>query len=924
MQGDSYLCVLTKSARMKHILPVILLLWTLCAAAVAPERVAPNPYGDRPVIVPLPTSVPGLAQPVRRLEGAWDVLPGSPEGVHRLQRRVSVPAEFSGYRIFLRLSHTTQHAILSVNGHPVRDNWGVSGAWTADITDSVQPGAEALLDLTIERTGGLGRFVRFFPAVGDTELFAVPADHITRLHMTHEFDADYRDADVVVRLQRSTAAPGSLRLSFTDAQGRRLQVSPATVRLPAGEGEVSYRVRVKSPQKWDAEHPRLYRMTASLLDSRGRVVETLERRHGFREIRLEGSHLLVNGQEVKFRGFWGGDDPAVLKSLNVNHTRQKWVKEDFLDACDSLGIYVLDEVSIDFAKFGPEHDPDFAYQWVGLIGEKIERDWDHPCVVSWGLGNESFHGENVLQMHRYARAEDPQRPTMFSWANRIRPDEELPYEIYSYHYAPADADLSDYGVSIWHSPSLVLERHPRPVMPVLVDEATHVCISTEELSRDPNVRNFWGESVLQSWDRVWNTDGALGMDQFGLFRYLADDTPEIWLLRKAYSPVHIARRDYPLPAAGEPLTVEVENRFCHTDLSELTVRWQLAGRTGALRGPAAAPRQKGTLRVPLAGAALGDTLELRFLDPSGRQVDEYRFALGVEPFRIPVPSGPAPRVEQDDRKAVIRGRDFVLVYDKDAGQIRSLTRGGETVLTGGPHLQLLRSGIDVAEYWPQSSRIYVEGDEAVINIEAIYSPIPVSFSIRIDGEGLMRVSYTLGRFPDMAPRPVILPWDGTDTGGYSEVGVKFILPASVDRLSWDRRGLWTVYPAGHIGRERGTARRTDPAPTSWKDWQTDHYWNDTHWSIYNADRNESATNDFRSSKEYIRTAEVLLGDSSHGVQVLSGEKDAVRLESARPDGEVTLIINNEWNYPTLGIGNWMKDPIRAREGYSGTVFLRPL
>ena len=905
-----------------------LLLATLLLALPLAVRaqflpVETNPYGERPVIVPVPTTVAGVGDPVVSLPAAWTRSQSGAATV--LTQEVPVPAAFAGRRVILRFEDTSQAARLEVGGRFVRDYWGSSGAWTADITDFVTPGQPARIAVRLERSPGLGAFVRFMPMIRTASLYAVPEQYVQRFRLTTDFDAQYRDAELEVWVRVSQPGGGSLRLSATGPDGKRLALSPATVRLPAGMDEFKYKVKVKAPRKWDAEHPNLYDVTLSLLDARGKVTQTLTRRYGFREVEVRGRQMFVNGQEVKFRGFWGGDSPEQLRSLNVNHTRQKWATEAYLDRADAAGLYVLDENSVDFAKFGAEVDPQYAYQWLALVEDKLERDWNHPSVVMWGLGNESFQGPNILATHQYVKAEDPQRPTMFSWANRIGTDEPLPYDIYSFHYAPADADVSDYGVSIWHSPSLVLQRRPRPEIPVLVDEATHVCISMDELTRDPNVRNFWGESILQAWDRAWSTDGALGLDQFGLFRYLADNTPEIWNLRKAYSPVRIARRDYDLPAAGQPLTVEVENRFCHSDLSELTVRWRAAGREGTLPGPKAGPGQTGRLQIPVGALSAGDAVELAFLLPEGLQVDEYRFVVGAQPFRLPAVAGPAPAIEQNEAQAVIRGRDFELRYNKYSGQITSYVYKGETVLTGGPHLQLLRSGIDVGEYWPQSSRIYADGSEAVIDIDAIYSPISAAFQIRIDGTGTMRVRYTIKHIPDMAPASRMLPWDGTDTGGYSEVGVKFTLPATVDRLQWDRRGLWTVYPEDHIGREQGSApRHAAEDATLWKDLDHDHYWNDAHWSIANGPRKETATNDFRSSKEYFRTAEVLLAGSSLGIQALSEERDAVRLEAARADGPVTLIINNEWNYPTLGIGNYMKPPIRCGDGYTNTVCLKPV
>ena len=84
--------------------------------------------------------------------------------------------------------------------------------------------------------------------------------------------------------------------------------------------------------------------------------------------------------------------------------------------------------------------------------------------------------------------------------------------------------------------------------------------------------------------------------------------------------------------------------------------------------------------------------------------------------------------------------------------------------------------------------------------------------------------------------------------------------------------------------------------------------------------NSTVSNDFRASKEFIRTANVLLKDKTIGVQALSEEKDAVRIEAGW--GGLTMFINNEWNYPTLGIGNWMRPAIIIEKGYTNTVHLR--
>ena len=909
-------------------LAALLLALPTSRAQILP--VEPNPYGERPVLAPVPTTVAGVADPVLTLPASAFRRTGTDPV--RYEAQVQVPASFAGKRIVVRFNGTGNNTTLLAGGREIRSHWAHTYSWGAEITDAVTPGSATTLTLRCDPSEG-GLNSRQAGPTGDVQLFAVPDNYLQRLRLTTTFDANYRDADLEVWVKVSKpGSGGSLRLSAVGPDGRRLSLSPASIRLPQGLDEFKYKVRVKAPLKWDAEHPNLYDLTVSLTDAAGKVTQTITRRYGFRQAERRGDEFYINGQPVKFRGICSVTDAALLRSLNINHVRQIGVSEAVLDQADEVGIYVTDEMSPRGAKWGAEKDPEYRHQWIDLVSDLMERDWNHPSVVVWGLGNESFHGDNVLAAFKYTKADDPQRLTIYSWANRVRPDEEPPYDLYSFHYPPQslpDFKFNMMGNSIWHSPTLVYDRADVPRIPTLFDESTHSLLSLEEERRDPNVRNFWGESIKDMADRSWHTKGNLGFDQYGMWAYVGKTTiPENWHFRKACSPVRIERTDYDVPAAGQGLSVLVVNRYNHTDLSELTVTWKAAGMQGSLRGPRTAPGQTGTLVVPALGLKAGDTVELAFVDPRGMQVDEYCLTVGAEPFRLPAQASFAPKVEQNVREAVISGKDFTLRFNKYAGQISSLVYKGETVLTGGPHLQLMRSGLSLQEFWPQSSRVYVEGNEAVIDLDVIYSPIAAAFQIRIDGAGLMTVHYTVKHTPDPPPAPKSIPWNYTDAGGYSEVGVQFTLPASVDRLQWDRKALWTVYPEDHIGRGKGVAWK-DPAVRGTDVWSNAPYdlnW----WSLWERETPErvespsQTTNDFRASKEYIRTAEALLAGKTVGVQVLSEEKDAVRMEPGAPGGAGTMYINNEWNYPTLGVGNYMKPPIVFGDGYTNTVRLRPI
>ncbi len=937
----------------KTILLATALLAVNVAMLQAAEAVA-SPAGgaDKVRIVPVPTSVQGVSECCLTLSGEWKVKYfdtaeqaeanmsgtsgwgdysaerpfGERHTVRLLKRDVTLPADFSDKRIVVRLNGVAHYAKLFVNGRFVRDHWGSFMAWTGDITQFVGDAGKVSIMLMVDETReGLAEFINGDGLQRDVQLMALPKNYVASSRVETLFDDAYKDAVLRLKLDIDKAdlkTANKVKVELTAPNGRRVHISPSQFDVPAEGGEMVVEGNVKSPLKWDAEHPNLYRMTLTLTAD-GKVAQTIERNVGFREVELRGRNLFVNGQEVKLRGMWGGNSIAQLVSLNVNHTRQKWVTEQQLDSCDILGVYVLDENPVDFAKYGAESDPQYAWQWKSLMADLIERDYSHPSVIMWGLGNESFHGANVLDAYKYIKTQDTVRPVMYSWANRVKTTEEIPFDVYSYHYPDITrgaSDVASYNTAIWHSEGLIDKRTVVPQMPVICDEYAHVVLSDQETDRDPNVRNFWGESLKVFWDSMYNTDGALGGDQFGLFTSLNNgtDTPEIWLTRKAYSPIHIEADHFDLPAKGEPLSFRMQNRFSHTDMREVTIRWSIGDRSGETQCSALAPAEWGEMKIPVGEVKSGDVVDFVFLRGDGLQVDEFSFVVAPEPVKMPAFSDKAPRLEESAGAITVSGDRFKIVFDKYVGLMTSAEYDGRQVITRGPILQFEGSNLSAKEWWCDSMSARMEGSTAVIDIEGNYAAIYVAFRITVDGEGLIATDYTIRHFPDAPPAEKTLPWDGTHVGGFSEIGVVYDLSPAVESLEWDRKALWTTYPEGHIGAPKGVAYKSVPEVKG-------------KWATYTADNGNFShapgtvrpyNMNFLASKEYIRQATARLSDGT-GVQVLSPESDAVRMmpNERTPQG-VSIVINNLWNYPTLGLGNYMKEPIIISDGYSNRVTMR--
>ena len=944
---------------------VILILLAGCMSTYSQKMstlMSENPVWKRSQIVPVPSFVEGVADfcfdasegwlmmnepkgdvvTLLSMESGWEPMTKQltntgarvPNYQTRLFKRLfAFPESFQNRRIIIRFEGVAHAAKLYVNGQFVRDHWGSFSAWTADITDFVRDGKAVVGIYTDERKTGLAAYTNgcaFEPLYISgiqygVSCYAVPQDYIVRANQDVYFDSEYKNARLRISMhvaQNSKSKEKKLTVEVKSPEGKPVKVVPSTFSVPESTADFCIESTVSQPVKWDAEHPELCTMVVSLY-SDGEKVESVSRKIGFRQVELKGRNLYVNGQEVKCRGIWGGNDAKQLRDMNINHVRKNWATQGFLDSCDLFGVYVLDEIPATFVRGEVPNNPEDAQRWLEMMADMVERDYAHPSVIMWSHGNESSMGTTMQKLHKFIKAEDPQRPDMYSWAQDVPTDEELPYDIYSFHYPDVMLGpriLAECQTSVFNSESQIVKRFPKPEMPVLADEFAHIPFSGAA-AIDPNIRNFWGESIKLFWDYMYNTDGSLGGNQFGVFTGLGArvQAPEEWHLRKAYSPVCV-EDDYLSKSDNGQLSFRVQNRFCHTNLNEIELHWKTATDSGSLMCPAIAPSQYGRVILPVKHAKQGDLVEMAFERRDGFQVDEYALTIGAVPFVMPQFSDKAPSLNENDELYTIGGNGFTLAISKKTGQIVSGIYKEKLLITGGPQLAVGGAKEALPEWQCKSVSAAINGNRAEVKLEGNYANCKVTFTLQIDNEGIIATRYAVRDF-GFEPQPAHeLPWNNQHFGGFSEIGVKFELTADIDRLSWDRKALWSVYPENHIGAPTGTAYKSMPEnPNDWGTFTTDK----GTFMVFGS-RAHPYTNNFRGMKEYIRTATVFAGNSRWGLQVFSPMTDAVRLQpSARGTDNVEIWIDNRWNYPTLGNGNFRKRPIFPFEKqWDGIVRMR--
>jgi hypothetical protein len=350
--------------------------------------------------------------------------------------------------------------------------------------------------------------------------------------------------------------------------------------------------------------------------------------------------------------------------------------------------------------------------------------------------------------------------------------------------------------------------------------------------------------------------------------------PEYWHLKKIYSPIRLGTERWPARAGKETADFEVENRHDFTNLKEMTILCGPVGGPKRIVSADIAPRQKGIIRLPLFLDTPDAEVSLEFFSPEGRLIDSYLLRTPEAVRTSPPKSGGAGSLScrEADGLIIISGQSFSFLLEKATGRLRGGSLSDRELNLSGPDLMLLPLNsegdtqmtkgdpslpfTDACVGWKAGAVTVKSASPNLVEIEVSgsYREAHGSFLYQWSAEGTLTVTYDFVLSDDkLNPRQIGLVWD---------------LPTSFTQLSWARRGLWSVYPSDHIGRNRGTANLEGypvspvgpAAPPTWA-------WKD--------DSRETGSNDFRSTKENIHWVR-LLDPSGRGIIATGTEKQAAR------------------------------------------------
>ena len=771
------------------------------------------------------------------------------------RRTVDIPAAWAGRQIVAHFGSVTSNIYLWVNGRYVGYSEDSKLEAEFDLTPYVKPGRNLIAfqvfrwcdgtyleDQDFFRLSGVGR---------DCYLYARDKRQITDIQVDAAPSADYTAGTVAVKAFFPRQARGcSVELALTDAQGR----SVASQQLRVTKDEERCTLDAGKVALWSAETPVLYGLTATLRAPAGEVIEVIPLRIGFRDVKIEGGQLLVNGRPVLIKGAnrhemdpdYGYyvsegrmlEDIRIMKENNINAVRTCHYPDDarWYSLCDQYGLYVVAEANIESHGMGYGEktlakNPLYAKAHLERNERNVQRSINHPSVIIWSLGNEAGDGPNFDACYDWIKAYDPSRPIHHERAV----------------YSPGSRNTDIICPMYWDYERCEKYLAENPAKPLIQCEYAHAMGNSmggfkeywDMIRREPK---YQGGFIWDFADQAlaWRSpEGRLTYRYGGDYNdtdasdstfccngVLASDRswhPHAYEVKHQHRPIHTTPRDL------KNGVVNVYNENFFTDLSPYRLLWEITSDgqpvlSGTVERLDVAPQTTAAVtlsykpeQVYALGGELLLTVRYQLRERQGLLDALYEVAAdqltlrGDDPAARFAATAPAGTLRVADK--TVSGEGFSVAFDPKSGFIRSYRLRNVELLAGPVRPNFYRAATDndlgvrqTGKYpdsrmWakaePQLTGFALTPGDSEVKAVADYTlpnvgaKLNLTYSIAVDGS--VRVSETMTADPARK-----------DVADLMRFGMAFETPGMFDAVEYYGRGPMENYAdrsgAAFVGR----------------------------------------------------------------------------------------------------------------------------
>lgn len=683
-------------------------------------------------------------------------------------------------------------------------------------------------------------FWRFSGIFREVYLYTVPQIHVRDLFLRTELDSSYRDGVLKISLDLAgEVGAGNVKLNLLNPAGQSAGMVEAKW---LGE-TLALSIEVSAAELWSAEIPNLYTLYIHVFNESGELIEAIPQRVGFRTFEMLDKIMSINGKRIIFKGvnrhefncrrgravtledmLW---DIKTLKQNNINAVRTSHYpnQSEWYGLCDEYGIYVIDEMNLEthgsWQKLGAIEPswviPGDRPEWLDIVMDRavsmVERDKNHPSIIIWSCGNESFGGEVIYKVSQYFKQIDPGRLVHYEGVFNDRRYNDTS-DMESRMYAKVDS-IEEY-----------LQNDPQK--PFISCEYMHAMGNS--LGGMHKYSELEGKYPLYQGGFIWDyiDQAMMTKDRYGQ-EYLAfggdfGDRPTdysfctdgIVYADRKLSPkmqeVKFLYQDIKLMPDQSGVTLRNESLFQGTDQYDL--HYSLHNEHGELDSGllevqvAAQSEQFVAFNLGGLAAAAGEywiNTSLRLKERTLWAEAGHEIAFGQKVFTVDAGTADgidrattvaanlgtqALRVVHGDVNIGVKGRDFSILFSKGAGSLVSLSYSGKELIAYPPAPLFWRATTDndkgTALGFHAGAWYAASLQPRCVNIEVLeeagQATVTFDYRLNISPDVKVTVAYTV-----LSDGSMVVKSRYEGTAGLPELPIfalSFKIPADYSQLNW--------------------------------------------------------------------------------------------------------------------------------------------
>jgi beta-galactosidase len=332
------------------------------------------------------------------------------------RKKFFIPKSDLGRRIVIEFDGIHRNSMLWINGFYIGEEHSGYSSFQYDITDYLNYGEDNVISVRVDATMEEGWYYEGAGIYRHVRITKTNPLHVTRCgtFVTSEIKSGSATitANVTICNDKRQMADFDIAQTVLDASGNPVATAEikSSILKAAEKNEFCFLMNVKNPNLWSLKKPYLYKLHTAVRTTEG-IIDTYETTFGIRSVRFDANQgFFLNGERVQLKGTNNHQDHAgvgtaipdalqeyrikQLKSMGCNAYRcsHNPPTPELLDACDRLGMLVLDENRL--MGSSPEH--------LQQLERLIRRDRNHPCIIAWSLGNEEWAIEGNVKGERIA------------------------------------------------------------------------------------------------------------------------------------------------------------------------------------------------------------------------------------------------------------------------------------------------------------------------------------------------------------------------------------------------------------------------------------------------------------------------------------------------------------------------------------------